>query len=99
MKRKLDVSSIYSSSSAAGSSSTEASNSISTDGDATVNPWTYIPYSPKYYDILKKRKALPVYQFHADLLEKVRNNQIVVVEGETGSGKTTQIPQVRVAKD
>lgn len=93
MKRKLDVSSIYSSSSAAGSSSTEASNSISTDGDATVNPWTYIPYSPKYYDILKKRKALPVYQFHADLLEKVRNNQIVVVEGETGSGKTTQIPQ------
>jgi pre-mRNA-splicing factor ATP-dependent RNA helicase DHX15/PRP43 len=36
---------------------------------------------------------LPVYEFKADLEKKVMENQILVVEGETGSGKTTQIPQ------
>ncbi|KAL3926244.1 MAG: hypothetical protein SGBAC_013551 [Bacillariaceae sp.] len=59
----------------------------------THNPWTGLPYSQKYYSILEKRRTLPVYQFKQELLEKVMANQCVVVEGETGSGKTTQIPQ------
>ena len=46
--------------------------------------------------ILLTRKKLPVYQFLDELLEKVGANQCVVVEGETGSGKTTQIPQFLV---
>jgi HrpA-like RNA helicase len=35
---------------------------------------------------LEKRRLLPVYQFKNDLIEAVRKNQFVVVEGETGSG-------------
>ena len=58
-----------------------------------VNSWTGLPYSQKYYDILDKRVKLPVYQFKDDLIAKVMEHQSVVVEGETGSGKTTQIPQ------
>ena len=85
MKRKLDIGSIFQSS--------EIKKSAVNTNDA-VNQWTGIPYSSRYYDILTKRKALPVYGFHDELLDKVRNNQIVVIEGETGSGKTTQIPQV-----
>lgn len=50
----------------------------------THNPWTGLPYSQKYYSILKKRYTLPVYQFKQDLLKKVMANQCVVVEGETG---------------
>lgn len=61
------------------------------DGD--FNPWTGRPYSQRYYSILKTRTKLPVYQFKDDLIKKVMENQCVVVEGETGSGKTTQIPQ------
>lgn len=61
-----------------------------------VNPWTNVGYSEKYYSILEKRLKLPVYQFKEKLLEAVDQNQIVVVEGETGSGKTTQIPQFLV---
>ncbi|CAM9242893.1 unnamed protein product, partial [Phaeothamnion confervicola] len=61
-----------------------------------VNPWTGKPYSRQYYDILAKRQTLPVHQFLDELTEKVKNNQVVVVEGETGSGKTTQIPQFLV---
>ncbi len=61
-----------------------------------TNPWTYQPYSEQYQKILKTRLKLPVYQFKEKLIEKVAKNQIVVVEGETGSGKTTQIPQFLV---
>ncbi|KAG7364607.1 ATP-dependent helicase HrpA [Nitzschia inconspicua] len=58
-----------------------------------VNPWTGAPYSQRYYNILEKRIKLPVYQFKDELIAKVLENQSIVVEGETGSGKTTQIPQ------
>lgn len=58
-----------------------------------VNPYTGQPYSSRYYEILRKREKLPVYEFHDELLDKVQKNQVVIIEGETGSGKTTQIPQ------
>jgi len=66
------------------------SNSISTNysskSDANVNPYTGKAYSSRYFDILAKRQQLPVYDFRDDLIDKVRNNQTIVVEGETGSG-------------
>ena len=34
---------------------------------------------------------LPVYKFMEELVEAVKKNQIVICEGETGSGKTTQV--------
>merc|ERR1719359_641761 len=41
----------------------------------------------------KDRVLLPVYQYKTPLLEAIRDYQVVVIVGETGSGKTTQIPQ------
>jgi pre-mRNA-splicing factor ATP-dependent RNA helicase DHX15/PRP43 len=61
-----------------------------------INPWTGRAYSQRYQSILQTRLQLPVYQFQSQLLEAVASNQTVVVEGETGSGKTTQIPQFLV---
>ncbi len=63
------------------------------DEEDTFNYWTGNAFSGRYYDILKKRKALPVYDFKDELIKQVRENQVIVIEGETGSGKTTQIPQ------
>lgn len=40
-----------------------------------------------------ERKSLPVYGYREKILELIRDNQIVVLVGETGSGKTTQVPQ------
>jgi pre-mRNA-splicing factor ATP-dependent RNA helicase DHX15/PRP43 len=51
-----------------------------------LNRWTGKPFSNRYYEILETRKKLPVYQFKDDLLKAVKENQYVVVEGETGSG-------------
>jgi pre-mRNA-splicing factor ATP-dependent RNA helicase DHX16 len=36
---------------------------------------------------------LPVYKHRDKLLSAIRDHKILIVEGETGSGKTTQIPQ------
>jgi len=41
----------------------------------------------------EQRCSLPVYSVKEDLLDVIRENQIVVVVGETGSGKTTQMTQ------
>ncbi|XP_030376802.1 pre-mRNA-splicing factor ATP-dependent RNA helicase DHX16 [Scaptodrosophila lebanonensis] len=42
------------------------------------------------------RKSLPVYPFKDDLIAAVKEHQVLIIEGETGSGKTTQVPQYLV---
>ncbi|OII61567.1 ATP-dependent RNA helicase HrpA [Streptomyces sp. CC53] len=39
-------------------------------------------------------EQLPVSQKKDDILEAIRAHQVVIVAGETGSGKTTQIPKI-----
>ena len=47
----------------------------------------------KRKSMLDTRKSLPVYQFRDDLLAAIDQYQVLIIVGETGSGKTTQIPQ------
>lgn len=39
-------------------------------------------------------EQLPVSQKRDEILEAIRDHQVVIVAGETGSGKTTQIPKI-----
>lgn len=39
-------------------------------------------------------EILPVSQKKDDIAEAIANNQVVIVAGETGSGKTTQLPKI-----
>lgn len=39
------------------------------------------------------RKSLPIYVYRDELLAAVAEHQVLIIVGETGSGKTTQIPQ------
>ncbi|XP_009628219.1 pre-mRNA-splicing factor ATP-dependent RNA helicase DEAH10 isoform X3 [Nicotiana tomentosiformis] len=43
--------------------------------------------------IEQRRKKLPIAAVERRLVEEVRNNDTLIIVGETGSGKTTQIPQ------
>ncbi len=43
---------------------------------------------------IKLNQDLPVTQYADKLIEAIQNNQIIIVAGETGSGKTTQLPQI-----
>ncbi|XP_048117173.1 pre-mRNA-splicing factor ATP-dependent RNA helicase DHX16 [Alosa alosa] len=43
--------------------------------------------------IQEVRRSLPVFPYRQDLLSAIEQHQVLIIEGETGSGKTTQIPQ------
>ncbi|XP_054608545.1 pre-mRNA-splicing factor ATP-dependent RNA helicase DHX15 [Dunckerocampus dactyliophorus] len=58
-----------------------------------INPFTELPYTPRYYEILKKRQRLPVWENRENFTDILMHHQCFVLVGETGSGKTTQIPQ------
>lgn len=61
--------------------------------DVDINPWTNKPRTQQYFNILKTRRDLPVQQQRQEFLDMYHSSQILVFVGETGSGKTTQIPQ------
>ncbi|KAI0507938.1 hypothetical protein KFK09_014066 [Dendrobium nobile] len=49
--------------------------------------------SPEGLKMLEFRKSLPSYKEKEALLQAISRNQVVVISGETGCGKTTQLPQ------
>lgn len=63
----------------------------STGGMSLVNSWNGRPYSQRYFDILEKRKTLPVWHQKEEFLKVLKENQTLILVGETGSGKTTQV--------
>uniref|UniRef100_L7M762 RNA helicase n=2 Tax=Rhipicephalus TaxID=426455 RepID=L7M762_RHIPC len=68
-------------------------NSQSVPVSQQLNALTGLPYSNRYYELFRKRIALPVWEYRDKFFEYLNNHQILVLVGETGSGKTTQIPQ------
>jgi len=58
-----------------------------------LNPMNQKPWSERFRTILKKRLNLPVWEYRDKFIKTCSENQCVVLVGETGSGKTTQIPQ------
>uniref|UniRef100_A0A8C1QEJ2 RNA helicase n=1 Tax=Cyprinus carpio TaxID=7962 RepID=A0A8C1QEJ2_CYPCA len=58
-----------------------------------INPFTNLPHTPRFYEILKKRLQLPVWEYKERFNDILHRHQSFVLVGETGSGKTTQIPQ------
>ncbi|KAF2463402.1 P-loop containing nucleoside triphosphate hydrolase protein [Lindgomyces ingoldianus] len=61
--------------------------------DGPINPFTGRTLTGKYMSILHKRRDLPVHAQRDEFLKLYQESQILVFVGETGSGKTTQIPQ------
>ena len=51
----------------------------------------HIPPEPRETEIGKASKKLPIYQFKDEILKSISENQVVMISGDTGSGKTTQV--------
>ncbi|XP_063227825.1 ATP-dependent DNA/RNA helicase DHX36-like isoform X2 [Bacillus rossius redtenbacheri] len=49
--------------------------------------------SERYQKMLTLRKKLPAFKNKNEILELIRKNQIILISGETGCGKTTQVAQ------
>nr|XP_040053239.1 3'-5' RNA helicase YTHDC2 isoform X1 [Gasterosteus aculeatus aculeatus]XP_040053241.1 3'-5' RNA helicase YTHDC2 isoform X1 [Gasterosteus aculeatus aculeatus] len=52
-----------------------------------------VPQRRSPTDLDSFRNALPVHERQGEIIQLIRDNRVVLVVGETGSGKTTQIPQ------
>lgn len=48
--------------------------------------------TPKYQGLLKERQQLPVFKHRSAIVETLKRHRVVVVAGDTGSGKSTQVP-------
>lgn len=54
-------------------------------------PRRYEPFIP---EVITYPEELPVSERRDDIMNAIRDNQVVIIAGETGSGKTTQIPKM-----
>ena len=67
--------------------------------ESRLNPLNQRALSRQYFEILRSRRSLPVFESLDVFEEAYKKNPVIIVEGETGSGKTTQIPQVGLLCD
>lgn len=58
-----------------------------------ANPLTGRPFSSRYHELLSTRQKLPIFDAKERLQKLVQQYQTLLLVGETGSGKTTQVPQ------
>lgn len=86
-KRRIDVIDPYITKNSSTSKCPKVASSLQ------LNPFTGLPFTPRYYEFLKKRLSLPVFEYRAEFMKLLAQHQVIVLVGETGSGKTTQIPQ------
>ncbi|XP_044491451.1 probable pre-mRNA-splicing factor ATP-dependent RNA helicase DEAH2 isoform X2 [Mangifera indica] len=93
-KRKLSLFDVVDETSVSGKlAKSNGSGATMNDNNSSINLWNGKPYSQRYYEILEKRATLPVWHQKEEFLHVLKPNQVLILVGETGSGKTTQIPQ------
>ena len=54
--------------------------------------WNSKVLTPAYHRMLSIRQNLPIWKFKNNLLEAIESNQAIIICGETGCGKSTQVP-------
>lgn len=64
--------------------------------DGPRNPLTGNVWPQGHSKLLDDRRRLPIYRQYQDILDAYHQSQVVIVSGETGSGKSTQVPQLLV---
>ena len=58
----------------------------------TIYAWGKPPKHCTNYKMLSKRKLLPIWQYKDQIVKMIRDSQVIIFDGETGLGKSTQIP-------
>ena len=62
------------------------------NAEALIMLWATKVSSPLYNSMLQSRMTLPIWNFKSELLKSIETHQVVIICGETGCGKSTQVP-------
>ncbi|XP_040833473.1 ATP-dependent RNA helicase DHX29 isoform X2 [Ochotona curzoniae] len=65
-------------------------SAVAEDLEPIRNLFRKLQSTPKYQRLLKERQQLPVFKHRDSIVETLKRHRVVVVAGETGSGKSTQ---------
>lgn len=55
------------------------------------NQFDGLPFSSRYYTLLKGRKALPVWGTKCEFMDYITNKQVVIISGTAKTGQSTQV--------
>lgn len=55
---------------------------------------SFVVHVTRPEEVEEKRKNLPIVMMEQEIMEAVNQHPVVIICGETGCGKTTQVPQV-----
>nr|CAD7588004.1 unnamed protein product [Timema genevievae] len=58
-----------------------------------MNGIPQVPSLSTNQELLPFRQSLPISSMRDEIINVINNNQVVVISGDTGCGKTTQVPQ------
>ncbi|KAI9858012.1 MAG: DEAH-box ATP-dependent RNA helicase prp22 [Vezdaea acicularis] len=79
---------------------TDLRNSLANKGTEELPEWKRVTQSKDQslgrrtnMTIKEQRESLPVFKFRSQIIQAVKDNQLLIVVGDTGSGKTTQLTQ------
>lgn len=59
--------------------------------DLELNPFDGLPYSSRYYRLMKEREELPIWPEKCTFMETLLHHQIVIVSGDAKTGKSSQV--------
>lgn len=60
------------------------------------NPFNNQPYSDEYKSLSTLWTKLPAYSFKKDIVKKIKNNDVLLIQSGTGSGKTVLTPKMAI---
>lgn len=70
----------------------DAASRLSGGPEYYQNIWAQKTSSPRYQAMLRSRMQLPMWAFKQQVINSVDKEQVVIICGETGCGKSTQVP-------
>ncbi|KAK5854162.1 hypothetical protein PBY51_015257 [Eleginops maclovinus] len=76
-------------------SDSEALGQQDTENDdiLELNQFDGLPYSSRFYKLLRERKELPVWDAKCEFMDTLAKRRFVIVSGSAKTGRSSQIPQ------